>query len=330
MEENKNRNIKKRIAFAFFVIIVFASILGEKNEESKNEDAKNWIYDNLDSYMNSKENVISGTNSSQKILVVDVKGTIASNSNYEDFMKYTKNALNDDRIKALILRVDSPGGTVYASEQISKRIKKIKKVRNIPVYTVMESMAASGGYYISAATDKIFASNETWTGSIGVIMSTYNFKGLFEKYGIKQVNFTSGKLKDMLASGKEISKEDEEVALSLVNSAYERFVKVVSEGRDMSEKDVKKLADGRIYDGSQAVKNGLVDEIGDFDDAVKELTESLNLVDPTVFEYSNPSNYLTDLFSKVGEFKNNSELSILNNFFEKSKKSPQIMYYYGE
>ncbi|MCI5839049.1 MAG: signal peptide peptidase SppA [Peptoniphilaceae bacterium] len=330
MEENKNRNIKKRIAFAFFVIIVFASILGEKNEESKNEDAKNWIYDNLDSYINSKENVISGTNPSQKILVVDVKGTIASNSNYEDFMKYTKNALNDDRIKALILRVDSPGGTVYASEQISKRIKKIKKARNIPVYTVMESMAASGGYYISAATDKIFASNETWTGSIGVIMSTYNFKGLFEKYGIKQVNFTSGKLKDMLASGKEISKEDEEVALSLVNSAYERFVKVVSEGRNMSEKDVKKLADGRIYDGSQAVKNGLVDEIGDFDDAVNELTESLNLVDPTVFEYSNPSNYLTDLFSKVGEFKNNSELSILNNFFEKSKKSPQIMYYYGE
>ncbi|MDU0895116.1 MAG: signal peptide peptidase SppA, partial [Anaerococcus sp.] len=230
--------------------------------------------------------------------------------------------------KGVILHVNSPGGSVYASEKIAKKIEEVKE-KNIPVYSVMQELAASGGYYISAPCDKIYASNETFTGSIGVIMQSYSLEGLFEKYGIKEQNIKTGKMKDAGSTGRDMDKEEKEYFQGLVDSAFSRFVKVVADGRDMSEDEVRKLADGRVYDGSQAVKNGLVDEIGDLDDAVADITEKGELFDPMVVE----KNELANSFSKYfPEFSTNTEnpksdLAILKEFMESEGNKP--MYLYG-
>ena len=193
----------------------------------------------------------------------------------------------------------------------------------------MQELAASGGYYISAPCDKIFASNETFTGSIGVIMQSYSLEGLFEKYGIKEQNITTGKMKDAGSPGKDMDKEEKEYFQKLVDSAFSRFVNVVADGRDMSKDDVKKLADGRIYDGSQAVENGLIDSIGDLEDAYKDMTKEYNLSDPLAVKkvdvLSNFSKYLPGFKSQVNNPK--SELEVLKDLMKSEALKP--MYLYG-
>ena len=278
--------------------------------------------------MGAEDEVLYGTNKAQRIMVVNVDGLIANDDSNDYIVEKLDEALDDDTIKGVILHVNSPGGSVYASEKIAKKIEEVKE-KNIPVYSVMQELAASGGYYISAPCDKIYASNETFTGSIGVIMQSYSLEGLFEKYGIKEQNIKTGKMKDAGSTGRDMDKEEKEYFQGLVDSAFSRFVKVVADGRDMSEDEVRKLADGRVYDGSQAVKNGLVDEIGDLDDAVADITEKGELFDPMVVE----KNELANSFSKYfPEFSTNTEnpksdLAILKEFMESEGNKP--MYLYG-
>ena len=140
-------------------------------------------------------------------------------------------------------------------------------------------LAASGGYYISAQADKIFATEETVTGSIGVIMSGLNYSGLLEKLGVEDTTVKSGALKDMGSGTRPETKEEEAVLQAYIDSAYSRFVAIVSEGRNKSEEEVKKIADGRIYDGVQAKEVGLVDELGFPEDALKAMRKEQQLED---------------------------------------------------
>lgn len=324
----ENKNKKRWLAAGLALIVFLISAFSDGSKDIKEKQEANFYDQARQRLMGAEDEVLYGTNKAQRIMVVNVDGLIANDDSNDYIVEKLDEALDDDTIKGVILHVNSPGGSVYASEKIAKKIEEIKE-KNIPVYSVMQELAASGGYYISAPCDKIYASNETFTGSIGVIMQSYSLEGLFEKYGIKEQNIKTGKMKDAGSTGRDMDKEEKEYFQGLVDSAFSRFVKVVADGRDMSEDEVRKLADGRVYDGSQAVKNGLVDEIGDLDDAVADITEKGELFDPMVVE----KNELANSFSKYfPEFSTNTEnpksdLAILKEFMESEGNKP--MYLYG-
>ena len=319
-------NKKKWIAVGLALLILLVSGLSNFGQETKEEISRTYI-NKLSKEALVDSQVLRGTNNKEKIRVVNLNGVIQSDSNNEFVIDQLKACGEDPSTRGVILAVNSPGGSVYVSEQIAKEIKNLKE-KDIPVYSVMEEMAASGGYYVSAPTDRIYASNETLTGSIGVIMQMYSLEGLFDKYGIKEQNITSGKMKDAGSPGRDLSAEEKKYFQELIDSAYKRFVKIVSEGRNMSEDKVKKIADGRVYDGEQALKNGLVDKIGDLDMAIDDMVEENGLDDPVVISQSNFQKSFMSFFQKADDFrKGSSDLAIIKEFMEKNTLSP--MYLYG-
>lgn len=314
------QNKKRWLAAGLALLVLLVSLFTERNEIDDNKIRK----EALDKFYQMDEEELYGSNPMEKISVINVDGVIANDANNDTIVDMLEDARKDPSVVGVIMHINSPGGSVYASEKIYKEINKLKET-NKPVYAVMQELAASGGYYISAPCDKIFASNETFTGSIGVIMQSYSLEGLFEKYGIKEQNITTGKMKDAGSPGKALDKEEREYLQNLVDSAFARFVKVVADGRDMSEDDVRKLADGRIYDGSQAVENGLVDSIGDLEAAYKDMAKEYNLSDPLAVEkvdvLSNFSKYLPGFKS------NKSDLEVLEEMMKAEGLKP--MYLYG-
>lgn len=315
----KNNNKKRWLAAGLALLVLLVSLFTERNKIDENKIRK----DALDKFYQMEEEVLYGSNPMEKISVINVDGVIANDANNDTVVDMLEDARKDPSVVGVIMHINSPGGSVYASEKIYKEIKKIQET-NKPVYAVMQELAASGGYYISAPCDKIFASNETFTGSIGVIMQSYSLEGLFEKYGIKQQNITTGKMKDAGSPGKALDKEEREYLQNLVDSAFARFVKVVADGRNMSEADVRKLADGRIYDGSQAVENGLVDSIGDLEAAYKDMAKEYNLSDPLAVEkvdvFSNFSKYLPGFKS------NKSDLEVIQELMKAEGLKPLYLY----
>ncbi len=192
-----------------------------------------------------------------KIALVRVEGPIIKSKDITDEIKeYEK----DKSIKAIVLRVDSPGGGVAPSQEIYESIKKAASKK--PVVVSMGAIAASGGYYISAPANKIVANPGTLTGSIGVIMEIPNIKGLMDKIGVKTQIIKSGKHKDMASFFRDMEKEEREILQGVMDDVHEQFIKAVAEGRKMSIEDVRKIADGRVFSGRQALKEGLVDELG--------------------------------------------------------------------
>ena len=319
-------NAKRWIAVGLALLIIIGSALTGFNKDGKEELGKAYI-NKFSKKALIDEEVIRGTNSKEKIKVVDLSGVIQSDANSKFVIEDLKAAGEDQNVRGVILSVNSPGGSVYVSEQIAKEIKKLKE-KQIPVYSVMREMAASGGYYVSAPTDRIYASNETLTGSIGVIMQMYSLEGLFEKYGIKEQNITSGKMKDAGSTGRDLSAEEKKYFEDLVNSAYKRFVKIVAEGRSMSESDVKKIADGRVYDGSQALENGLIDKIGDLDSAIDDMVKENKLTDPMIVSTTSLGPSFMSFFQKAKDYRQgSSDLAIIKEFMDKNTLSP--MYLYG-
>ena len=321
-------NAKKWIALAITALVLVVSVFAKDKDKEVEQNIRDKYMKNFSDFSSYTEEVIQGTNPKEKIKVVDVDGVISSNDANDYVVDELKRAKEDPLVKGVILNVNSPGGSVYASERIANQIKALKEAEK-PVYTVMGEMAASGGYYISAPTDRIYASNETWTGSIGVIIQSYSLQGLFEKYGIKEQNITTGKMKDAGSQGRDMSKEEKEYFQGLVDSAFDRFVKIVSEGRGLSEREVRKLADGRVYDGSQALANGLVDKIGDLDSAIGDMASENDLEDPMVIRNENIMGSFSSIFSKVTDLKKSqSDLAILDKLMKNG--GPRPMYLYGD
>lgn len=184
----------------------------------------------------------------------------------------------DSDNRGLILFVDSPGGGVYESDELYLKLKEYKEATGRPVYAVMGSIAASGGYYISTAADRIFANRNTWTGSIGVTIGTiYDITALLEKYGVKTITITAGDNKAMGSMVEPLTAEQQAIFQSLVDEAYEQFTGIVSEERGIGLEDVKAIADGRIYTAKQAYEIGLIDSIGTFEDALYDMKEEYDL-----------------------------------------------------
>jgi protease IV len=211
--------------------------------------------------------VITSLSSGMKgrIAVVNVTGPIVDSKGVIEEMKgYVK----DVSVKAIVLRVDSPGGGVAASQEIYEQVKRAAEKKKVIVS--MGSVAASGGYYIAAPADVIIANPGTITGSIGVIMVVPNLKGLLDKVGIKTEVVKSGRLKDLASVFRGIGPEERQIIQGVMNDVHDQFIKAVAEGRKMDVKNVRSIADGRIFSGSQALKLGLVDELGDMEAAIKK------------------------------------------------------------
>lgn len=224
--------------------------------------------------------------------------------------------IDDTDNRGLIVFVDSPGGGVYESDELYLKIKEYKEITGRPVYAVMGSMAASGGYYISAAADQIIANRNTWTGSIGVTIGTiYDISGLLEKYGVKTQTITAGRNKAMGSFVEPLTEEQKAIFQSLVDDAYEQFTGIISEERGIDPDKVREIADGRVYTAEQASDLGLVDLIGTFDDAVNDMTEKYELQDCEVIDVVYEDNSLWGSLLngvKIPDLKGGDVSAILN------------------
>jgi len=179
-------------------------------------------------------------------------------------------------IKAVVVRINSPGGTVAASQEIYEKLWKLRK-KNIPLVASMGDVAASGGYYIASACNVIYANYGTITGSIGVIAYSPNLKRLFEKFGIRMNVIKSGKYKDILASHRDISPEERKMLQTMIDTSYKKFLKDVALGRNLNQSEIAPYADGRVMNGVTAKAYKLVDEVGTLEDAVARARELAKL-----------------------------------------------------
>lgn len=203
-----------------------------------------------------------------RLALIRIEGPIIDSKDATDeIKKYTK----DDSIKAIVLRIDSPGGAVAPSQEIYEEVKKAVAQKRVIVS--MGSVAASGGYYIAAPATKIIANPGTLTGSIGVIMEIPNIEGLMNKIGIKTEVIKSGRHKDIASAFRTMGKEEREILQGVMDNVHEQFMKAVAEGRKIKIEEVRKIADGRIFTGEQAKTHGLVDDLGTLEDAIKTAAE---------------------------------------------------------
>ncbi|WP_107923387.1 signal peptide peptidase SppA [Lysinibacillus parviboronicapiens] len=287
------------------------------------------------------ETVIEGEDYNKRIAYLKVDGTIqdiGSSSlwqpvayDHQFFLEQLDNILYDETVQAVVLSVNSPGGGVKESAEIYKKLLEIKEERQIPIYVSMDSMAASGGYYIAAPADKIFAHRDTITGSIGVIMQSINYQELAEKVGVKFQTFKSGEHKDMLSPMRDVTEEERAMMQDMINETYEEFVDIVEKGRNMSEADVKKVADGRILGGTKALEAGLIDEIGDEEATIAALRADYGLEDAALFEYTyDMGGWQSYVGMKIGSmFGPSAEEKMLMKIMA-DYRAPKMMYLYGE
>lgn len=200
----------------------------------------------------------------EKVALVHLRGPIIdAKSSVEEIKEYAE----DSAVKALVLRVDSPGGGVAASQEIYNEVKRAAAVKDVVVS--MGSVAASGGYYVSAPATRIVANPGTITGSIGVIMEIPNVEGLMDKVGIRTEVIKSGRHKDMASAFRKMSEEDRKILQGVIDDVYDQFVRDVAESRELPVEAVREMADGRIFTGRQAFDLGLVDELGGLEDAIE-------------------------------------------------------------
>ena len=199
---------------------------------------------------------------------------------------------DDPLVKAIVVRIDSPGGGVAPSQEIYNAVKRVRKEQNKTVVASMGTVAASGGYYIAVATDRILANPGTLTGSIGVIMQMANFQELLEKIGVKSVVVKTGRFKDLGSPFRPMLDEERELLESVMHDTLSQFVEAVADGRSMDAADVEQLADGRVFTGRQAKSVLLIDEIGDLHDAIK-LAGELSGIEgtPRVLEITKPFSF---------------------------------------
>lgn len=201
--------------------------------------------------------------SKEGVGIIELKGLIVSS---EQILKQLTEFKNDPNVKAIVLRIDSPGGAVGASQEIYAEVKRTSEVK--PVVASMGSLGASGGYYAALGADTIFANPGTMTGSIGVIIKFPNLAGLYDKIGYKSEVIKSGPLKGIGSSDRALTEEERNLMQDVIKNVYNQFVGDVAEARSMPEEAVFKLADGRVFTGEQALDAGLIDKLGNFTDAI--------------------------------------------------------------
>lgn len=242
-----------------------------------------------------------------KIAIIDVDGVImnargsslfgSGENPMSLFREKLETAADDPKVKAVVVRINSPGGAVTASDIMYQDVLSFRKCTHKPVVACMMDVAASGGYYLAMACDKVYAHPTTVTGSIGVIMSLYNASGLLTKIGVNTDPIKSGPNKDLGNPGRPMTDEERAILQGMVNSFYDQFVQVVVRGRGLSEERVRALADGRVYTGIDAQKQGLVDEVGYLEDALQAAMDLACIKDATVIVYDRCEGYRGTIYA---------------------------------
>jgi len=257
-----------------------------------------------------------------KIAVLDVDGLLMNqreagwfgekDNPVSLFVEKLDNAEADGNVKAIILRINSPGGGVTASDIMHERLMRFRSARKLPVIAVLEDVGASGAYYLACASDEIVANPTTITGSIGVIVQTVSFSGTMRLLGISAKAVTSGPRKDMASPLKPLDEKDLAILQTMVDEFYKRFLEVVVAGRPkLSAEKVKSLADGRVYTGEQALANGLVDRIGYMEDAIRLAKQRGGISKAKVVMYHRPLGYRANVYS-AAPMAAGSQVNLLN------------------
>ncbi len=248
------------------------------------------------------------------VAVIDVNGIIMDSKDVvEKLYKFS----SDEKFKGIILKVNSPGGAVAPSQDIYNTILKLKGKK--PIYAVMDSMAASGGYYVSAPCTKIYAQKGTMTASIGVISQFVNFKNLSEWFGLKIETVKSGKLKDFGSPYRDMTDEERGYWQNMSNTIHEDFIQDVAKARNIDVNKLREVADGRVLIGTKAKEANLIDEIGGINDASVAMFKELNI---KLGENEMPKLYYTE--NKLKEFKKLLNQSL--SFFSRSQQGVRLMY----
>ena len=282
------------------------------------------------------ETQVSGTGSA-KVLMLDLVGMISSAEEHGFYpipsqVARLKEALtkaaDDPKVQSLVLRINTPGGTVTASDVLYHELRLFKQKKKIPIIASIMDVGASGGYYVAMGADKIVAHPSSVTGSLGVIMLTMNANGLLEKIGVHARAITSGPKKDMGSPFRAMTDEEREIFQSVINGLYERFLTVIKEGRrNLTADEIRKLADGRIYSGEQAKAVGLVDSIGYLDDAIELAKREAGLTDARIVVYQQPGEYRHNIYSRVlGQEGNGNFLANFDLMALVRGGTPQFMY----
>ncbi|WP_373895550.1 signal peptide peptidase SppA [Virgibacillus sp. CBA3643] len=277
----------------------------------------------------------SGTN---QIAVLNLDGVIQDSGenslldsggyNHKRFLELLDEAGQDRTVNGIVLRVNTPGGGVVESAEIHDKVVEIQEEYEKPVYVSMGNTAASGGYYVAAPADKIVAHEATLTGSIGVIMESFNFAEFADEHGIDFNTIKSGEYKDIMSSSREMTDDERDILQAMIDDMYGDFVDVIVDGRGMPEDEVRNLSDGRVYTGSQANDNGLVDELGSMDDTIAMMKEDYDLGDARVIEYQKGFGVNQWLGGAVQNmFDSESDVNGIKDMLRESN-APRAMYLY--
>lgn len=294
-------------------------------------------FSNINSDKRYNEQFINGNEwSGNKILSIPVNGIIMSGIDggmwgsridpVQMVVDSLEKAETDNNVKAIILEINSPGGSVTASDNIHTALKRFKNKRpNIPIVAYLGEVAASGGYYIAMPSNRIVVHSTSVTGSIGVIAKITNIEGLFQKIGLKEEAIKSADKKDMLSSTRTMTKEERAIIQGIIDELYQRFVDIVVAGRpNLTKEKVLELADGRIYTGEQAVKNGLADKTGDREDAFESAKQLANISEAKVIQYKKKYN-IFQMFEMSAVTQTSNIVSDLKNIILE-KNTPKLLY----
>jgi len=279
------------MVFQGCAIVVSPSFHEQKGKlrEVTVEDAKGWFVLN-------------------KVLLVDLSGVLSSSesgglfgstkNDIEEMKEILKKAEEDSYIKAVILRINTPGGEVTASDILYREIKEFKKKTGKPVIAVMMDISTSGGYYVAMAADKVYSVSTSLTGNIGVIYILPKLEGLASKIGIEMRVIKSADKKDMSSPWRDFSPQEREILQSLINNYFEQFLKIVAENRkNLTMEKIRTLADGRIFSAQQALDAGLIDGITTLPDAIQLARKSAGISDSRVVMYNRPQDVKENIYS---------------------------------
>lgn len=252
----------KKIFISAVLLIAVLSFVVSLLDGNNNNEPKVAVGDRV-AVINISGPIVDGVSVEQTLL----GGTQAATSG--QLMKEIREAAADSSVKALVLHINSPGGSVTAAEEVGRELERFKETTKKPIVTSMGDQAASAAYWLASYSDVIYANSSTLTGSIGVYMPYMNVEDLYKKIGVYTGKIKSGPHKDILSPDREMTAEEREILQGIVNQLYDEFIAVVAKGRKMDTDAVRALADGRVYTGKQAQQLGLVDEIGNYYDALE-------------------------------------------------------------
>lgn len=272
-----------------------------------------------------------------KIALIDVDGVLSNASAsgilgdgehpVSLLLEKLDRARKDPDVKAVILRINSPGGTVAASELMFREVEHFRRATGKPVAAVMMDVAASGGYYLACACDPIVAHESTVTGSIGVVMLLFDVTGTLSKIGVKPTTIKSGESKAAGSPFEQLSERDRQIFQGIIDQMYDGFLKVVRAGRPkLSEDQIRALADGRVYTARQALEAGLIDRIGTLRDTVAGLKEQLGLKRASLVAYRRPLGYVPNYYARAPSWGGDINVFRLDLPEWAKRVGPQFLY----